>query len=309
MAAELTILDVGHGNCAVVHDNERAIVIDAGPGTGLLEFLSERGITRVVAVLISHADTDHLKGLDALLAQSDIAVDAVWLNSDASKKSKQWKALVFELDARERRGECSFRIDLTEGQKFRLAPEVVVDILAPRPALAATGPGSEDDQGRRITTNSFSAVARVSGFSQSALLAGDIDTIGLSHLLHSGQDLASDILVFPHHGGNVGSNSTEDKNREFAKCLLNAVDPSTVVFSIGRSRFNNPRPEIISEVTSSGRSVMCTQISNHCSSADRHEVSHLSGAFSSGKHKSLRGQPGDLWSRLVADHIRTRPFR
>ena len=33
----LSILDVGHGNCAILHDNNNIIVIDAGPGTSLLE--------------------------------------------------------------------------------------------------------------------------------------------------------------------------------------------------------------------------------------------------------------------------------
>lgn len=288
MAAEVAILDVGHGNCAVVHHQGQAIVIDTGPDTVLLEFLRDTGINRVTAVLISHADADHLKGLVALLAQPDIVVEEVYVNSDAAQRSRQWKALVYELDDRDRRGECSFNVGLIEGQEFELEPDVVVDILAPRSALAATGPGSNDNQGRRITTNSISAVARVSVSAQSVLFAGDIDEVGLSHLLMSGKNLRSDTLVFPHHGGNVSPSATEAKNRDFTRRLLQAVGPSTVVFSIGRSRFGNPRPEIVSEVTrSKDRSVMCTQMSNHCSSADRHEVSHLSDAFSSGKHKGL----------------------
>jgi hypothetical protein len=37
----LTILDVGHGNSAVLADAEGVAVIDAGPKAGLLQYLSD----------------------------------------------------------------------------------------------------------------------------------------------------------------------------------------------------------------------------------------------------------------------------
>ena len=56
----VSVLDVGHGNCAVVLD-DRTVVVDAGPGATLLEFLQNEGVTEVEVVLISHADEDHIK--------------------------------------------------------------------------------------------------------------------------------------------------------------------------------------------------------------------------------------------------------
>ncbi|MFH2201677.1 MAG: MBL fold metallo-hydrolase, partial [Elusimicrobiota bacterium] len=50
---------MGHGNCAVIVDSGGVVVIDAGPGSGLLEFLTREGITHINTVIISHADTDH----------------------------------------------------------------------------------------------------------------------------------------------------------------------------------------------------------------------------------------------------------
>jgi competence protein ComEC len=58
----LTILDVGHGNCAVLEDGQRTVVFDCGPKTGLLEYLTSRTITVLDLVLISHADEDHIAG-------------------------------------------------------------------------------------------------------------------------------------------------------------------------------------------------------------------------------------------------------
>ena len=50
----LTILDVGHGNCAVLEHGERTVVLDCGPKTGLLEYLTSRGVHTLDVVLISH---------------------------------------------------------------------------------------------------------------------------------------------------------------------------------------------------------------------------------------------------------------
>lgn len=304
---ELAILDVGHGNCAVICDGARAIVIDAGPGTALLEFLTERQILHVVEVLISHADTDHLKGLLALLDQDEIRVESVRLNSDATKHTAQWKALVFALEERHKTGQCGFSVELTEGMSMSFGADCHVGVLAPRVALAAMGPGSADEHGREITTNTMSAVLKATLHNRSVLLTGDVDEVGLANLLESGQDLTADILVFPHHGGNVRPGAIPERNRDFAQRLLQAVEPETVVFSIGRTRHRNPRPEIIDEVRSSShRNVMCTQMSQSCAADERFDDSHLSEAFAAGKRRghccagSILVSPEDLVPSIAA---------
>jgi len=157
---KIVILDVGHGNCAVVHEDKTCLVIDAGPGTALLEFIREQRIEVVEEMLISHADTDHLKGVITLLDQDDITVKSVRLNSDAAKESKQWDALLCSLDDCRRRGEIQFEVQLVEGFMMRFA-DVALEVLAPSTYLAGRGPGSRDTAGRRVTTNTISAVVRV----------------------------------------------------------------------------------------------------------------------------------------------------
>jgi competence protein ComEC len=51
----LVVLDVGHGNAAVLFDSGGLIVIDAGKGGVLIDFLREQGITEVDILLVSHA--------------------------------------------------------------------------------------------------------------------------------------------------------------------------------------------------------------------------------------------------------------
>ena len=287
--AEVVILDVGHGNAAVVRDGDRAIVIDAGPGTALLEYLAQAGITEVVAVLISHADTDHLKGLLGLLAQENISVSAVVVNSDAAKGSRQWKALLHDLEVREMAGEVEFSVDLKAGRSFQLDAESELNVIAPRASLAGIGPGGRDLNDRRITSNTISAVVRAEVGGTSILFTGDIDEVGLANLLESGVDARADALVFPHHGGNVSPNATEARNTQFATTLIEGVQPARVIFSMARTKHSNPRPEIVREIAKSdGLSIMCTQMSVNCCVDDAGlEQGHLSPTFASGR---LRGQ-------------------
>src|SRR5689334_13626005 len=94
----LVVLDVGHGNCAVLFDTKGTVVIDAGPSTSLLEFLTDNKIQKIDAILISHADTDHIQGVGQLLATKGFDIGLVKLNTDSLKGSALWDDLLYELD-------------------------------------------------------------------------------------------------------------------------------------------------------------------------------------------------------------------
>ena len=90
----LSILDVGHGNAAVLMDTDGIVVIDCCPDTTLLEFLREERIGHIDVVLISHADKDHIRGLITLVASEACSIGRVRLNSDALKDTDLWRSLV-----------------------------------------------------------------------------------------------------------------------------------------------------------------------------------------------------------------------
>ena len=280
---KVVILDVGHGNCAVVQDGKRCLVVDAGPGTALLEFIREAEIDVVEEMLISHADTDHLKGVQTLLDQDVISVRSVRVNSDAAKNTVQWDGMLRSLDDRNRRGTIRFAVQLMEGDQITFC-DTVVEVLAPSGYLAGKGPGSRDPTGRRITTNTVSAVVRVRMPDQSVLFTGDLDEVGLKLLTETDQDLQADVLVFPHHGGHVSNSATPARNRRFAERLLSAVSPKIVVFSLSRVKYSNPRHEIIEAVrTNPLRKVMCTQMSQNCLDEAPNDDEHLANVFADGR--------------------------
>lgn len=283
--AELVILDVGHGNAAVILDDDKVVIVDVGTGDALLSFLTERGIHHVDALLISHADADHIAGAATLLIQDEISVRKVRVNPDAKQDSDTWNmfrsAVKFATD---HYPEVDVRPEITTSTTQDLdLPNVVVEVLHPPPAEALGGVGGRWISGKAITANGLSAVVKVSSNGRAALLCGDIDAVGLDVLMESDAKLEAELLVFPHHGGRPGALDTP---ASFATRLCDRVGPQTVVFSNGRGRFNMPRPDIVRAVVDALPKVhiACTQLSELCAAAVPGEpLAHITALPASGR--------------------------
>ena len=278
----LAVLDVGHGNSAVLFSGDDVAVFDAGTGSGLLEFLRQQCVDHVKTVFLSHADQDHIGGLVGLLAAETVTVERVVLNTDSSKESATWDDLLYELDARRRAGRTVLDTSITAGDSESFGA-VTATAAAPSPYLSAKGPGGRDRSGRKITSNSISAVIRLAtDAGPIALLTGDLDLVGLEDLERADGDVTAPILVFPHHGGGTGSADVPG----YVTRLIERVHPRVVVFSIGRRREGTPDPEIVRhlrQVAPEAR-VMCTQLSRFCAkSIPTFTATHLSPTFARGR--------------------------
>ncbi len=259
---ELIILDVGHGNCAVLQDKNVVTVIDCPPNTVLVETLEQLGIDVVEQVLISHADIDHIGGLQNLLGR--VAVHNVYINPDADKKSDAWITVRRFLGAAKKFG-TRIRPSLTSDlSKLIPSSQVEIEIIAPSEMLALGGSGGLDLKGRKLSSNSLSVViGLVHKDYRVVLLAGDIDELGLDDLLETQTSIEAKILVFPHHGGRSGGTNQE---YEFAEKLCKLVKPDLTVFSFGRNCHTNPRKDILRGVLSAvpNTHILCTQLSKSC---------------------------------------------
>ncbi|MCQ3804861.1 MAG: hypothetical protein OXC98_10425 [bacterium] len=154
-----------------------------------------------------------------------------------------------------------------------------LEVLAPTVDMVLLGVGGRLE-GETLTSNSLSGVLRVWFEEQPlAILAGDLDEIGLQRLLVEEEQLHGRVLVFPHHGGRTGGD-----DHSFVSTIMNAVDPETVVFSFGREKYSNPRPEIIHAIFSAkpGAKIMCTQLSKRCS-ASTFDPPHLASLPARGR--------------------------
>lgn len=265
---ELTILDVGHGNCSVIRDGETVYVVDVPEKPAeLVGMLHDRELD-VHTILISHADEDHVAGVPDLLLDEAFRPRRLYVNPDAVKRTRAWHAVRLAMRDLERRApDFEQRLALTRATTAELAlPGLELDVLAPATHTAAAGVSGTTLRGRPLTSNSMSAVLRVKApGGRGVLLAGDIDDVGLSEMIDDEVSMGAEVLVFPHHGGNPGKADPA----KFATDLLSHVNPDVVAISHSRATRGTPRREIVDAIRAYGTEVhvACTQLSSQCASA------------------------------------------
>ena len=272
---KLFILDVAHGNCSILQDTEGTIVIDCAHGDTLIQTLRHLGISQVDRIMISHADQDHFKGFIDLLLEESITVKHIHINPDAIKGnpntvkgSKVFTAMRLAITEARTKHNVSHNYLDTDMTGTLDVGEVRVEVLSPNKDIMGYS-GGKDLKGRTLSSNSVSGVIRLVYKSRGvALLAGDIDLVGLENLLNNISEIESDILIFPHHGGHAGSGGT-NANQNFTSKLCQEVNPKLVIFSTGRrdKEPHYPRPEIVQSVLDilPNVHIMCTQLAKTCS--------------------------------------------
>ncbi len=280
----VAILDVGHGNCTVLRDGDETMVIDCGAkSSGLLEYLIQEEIKVIHKLFISHADYDHIGGLIGVISTGEFTIEEIVLNSDSSKDSDLWNDLLYQLDELNETGKTKFNTGISRNKEFIKCGSIEIEIAGPTLYLAGKGVGGHDSKDRIINSNSLSASFRIFWEKRSvAYLAGDIDHIGLDDLIRINSDITAELIVFPHHGGKAGNANLVD----FAEKLCELVNPQTVIFSIGRKKFENPQPEIVSAIRRKNENIRisCTQLSKRCVKQINVKLSsHLADLFSMGR--------------------------
>jgi competence protein ComEC len=253
------IVNVKHGNSAVLIDTKGIVIVDAGNGSNLLEFLLSKKITVIDVLLLSHSDSDHIGGVMALLDSGIVDIKNIYINPDAIKNSETWDSLVWTLYNCDKDNKINFQPSITPDLTGTINQGMVnIEILAPNKYLVAKGSGGNDRDKRKITTNSISAVVRlIYKENPIILLAGDIDKIGLDNLLNDNKSIKSWLLVFPHHGGHARGDI-----KEFTKQICQLVQPEQIVFSIGDNTNRFPLKEVV-ETISENLQNTCMYTTNH----------------------------------------------
>jgi len=285
-SSRLTILDVGHGNSAVLTSEGVTAVFDGGLGGSLIDFLRERGVKEVEYVLVSHADADHIAGLVGLLSSDEFIVRKIYLNPDASRTSKIWDDLKSVLkEARIKNGTTIFN-GLSTTIPGRLAVgDYEIHVVAPTPDTALSGVGGANISGAKTSAHAINAVIRVVRGNESiALFPGDLDEAGLQEIENEKTSISANVLVFPHHGGLPGKDAVG-----FTSTLCKLVKPQVVLFSNGRGKHKTPRPEIVTTIREIVPSIYiaCTQLSEWCASAPpKSTPTHLCPEPASGRERN-----------------------
>jgi competence protein ComEC len=268
-SGEAIILDVGHGNATVFLDDSRAIVVDAGSEDLVTRTLADHGVTEIAALVVSHSHRDHTSEVPTLLSNPELCVRKLFINADSTRAPEtsfeRFLRAGFR-DSHDRHGTELQQLNETLSRQLE-TDGLVVEVLWPDSDLAFGGIGSETKDGVEVDAHNMAAVLRVGlQDGRSILLCADLAHEQFVEMLAKpGIDLRATVLVYPHHGGLSGAADEE----AFARELTAAVDPEIVVFSHGRSRHQNPRPEVVRGVRSARLKppirVLCTQLSTNCS--------------------------------------------
>lgn len=270
---ELVIIDVGHGNAAVLHKEGRAIVVDAPSTPTLFEVLDELRITDIDHLLISHSDRDHVAGASRLLlSTAERRVHHGYINPEQGRRTTTYDGLRLAWQDAARSG-MTQHIGLHKDTQIDWEG-VSVSVLHPEGANVLGGPGARTLEGRPQTANTLSAVIKLQAEGQSlCLLTGDLDDVALRSITDAQLDMSANVLVFPHHGGAPGRTDAA----AFAESLTRAVNPALVIISHGRTRFRNPLPSVMQGVRRGGGQahVACTQLSQNCSVGTAASDAHL----------------------------------
>jgi len=99
------------------------------------------------------------------------------------------------------------------------------------------------------STNNDSITLRVKFGEHSILLTGDIEKPAERALVESHQDLTANVVKVPHHGSQTSS--TDD--------FVRATNPDLAIISVGRnSMFGHPHPEVVQRWQANGATVLTT---------------------------------------------------
>jgi competence protein ComEC len=247
----------------VLADTAGVVIFDACLGGTLLDFLEDRGINDVNAVVISHADRDHISGLLSLLLDEQIRVRHIYVNPD-SRRTPYWQDTRRAIKIARERGDIEVHTEVHTGISGTFnCGEFDIQILAPEPENVLGGVEGVDLEGRVLHAHTLNAVVRLVRQERPiAFLAGDMDYRAMELLRESGRQATARVLVFPHHGGHSGARNPQ----EFVRRLCELVQPDLIVFSIERGKHGTPRPEIVHAIRQArpNAHIACTQLSTHC---------------------------------------------
>jgi competence protein ComEC len=235
---EVTSIDVGQGDSTLlVGPDGKTMLVDAGgPVGGLTEaaeatsrfdvgeevvspYLWSRRIRRLDVVALSHAHSDHMGGMTAMLR--NFRPKELWVSIDPD--SEAYRALLVE--AR------SLGVEVRHYYAGDLVAwgGVVIRVLAPEEGYANSG----------SPVNNDSLVMRVEYGKASVLLEGDAEAPSEQGMLASGRMGPVTLLKVGHHGSRTSTTP------EFFR----AAAPKDAVVSVGKGNtFGHPRGEVIARI-------------------------------------------------------------
>lgn len=269
-AFEITLLDVGQGDGIYIHTpKQQNILIDGGSTSEkqvgkyrILPFLKSRGIRQIDYIIATHADEDHINGLEELINMSGDGYHIrQLLLPDVADKDQSGYVLLRKA-AEQKHIPVRY---LSTGSYFQSGG---VSFVCLNPAA-----GNAFD-----SANAESITLSMQYQNFSCLFTGDLEGAGeeaLQNIISSASTRQSyhipehyTVLKVAHHGS---KNSTCEQ-------LLDRLKPECALISCGRkNRYGHPHKELLERLASSGADIRRTDESGALSVTFRKGTPGLSG--------------------------------
>jgi competence protein ComEC len=198
------------------------------------EYLWWRGLDRIDYILATHADADHIDGLNDVARNFKVRSALVARTPDGDPEYVRFAKTLAE------RGIPLTVIGAGDVLHFGSASsEVTATVLWP--------PLTNDKTAR--SGNNDSIVLRLQYGERAILMTGDVEKEGEAAILAMKNDLRSDVVKVGHHGSRTSSTAA----------FVGASKPNLAVISVGlTSIFGHPNKEVVERWRASGASVITT---------------------------------------------------
>lgn len=208
-------IDVGQGDCALVHVGDSAMLIDAGnrgDGPGIVNYIRSQGINKLDYLILTHPHADHIGGAAEVVKSFDIEKI---LMPKATHTSQTFENLLVTIQNK------GLKITSpSPGDKYTLGNASF--------QIVACNDGSD--------LNDKSIVSRLTFGSTSFLFTGDAESATESKILQRGYNIKSDVLKVGHHGSDTSTGGS----------FLKAVSPKHAIISVGKGNsYGHPSSAVL----------------------------------------------------------------
>jgi len=194
------------------------------------EYLWWRGLDRVDCILATHADADHIDGLNDVARNFKVRSALV---ARTPPDDPEYAKFAATLAARN----IPVKV-IGSGDELHFGG-ATVSILWPLLTNDARAPSANND----------SIVLRLRFGDRTILMTGDVEKEGEAAIINAGNELISDVVKVPHHGSKTSSTSD----------FVLRTQARLAVISVGlTSVFGHPNKEVVERWRASGAEVLTT---------------------------------------------------
>ena len=194
------------------------------------EFLWSKGLDHVDYVLATHADADHIDGLNDIVHNFTVRGAIVARTPANDAGFGRFAASV---------NQAGVPIEVIGSSDSFQIGEVAIDVLWPPPVLDVNSTYRNND----------AVVLRVRYGERVLLFAADIEREAENVLLRNDMNLGADVVKVAHHGSHTSS----------TRAFVDATHPRVAVISVGRtSIFGHPHKEVVERWHARGAQIMTT---------------------------------------------------